>query len=1067
MRVRLELLARSCACDRVARVSTRRNCCGPCPSSYLFCHRRGHIDRFFLVSKTLLPAFSGVLSDWEVPWSPHAAQRAYLCQNFRALRSYQFFSPRKLPLERSDPSLSWSVAHQLAAAHPDVQAVGTGHCRELCEPRPDRSAAAHATSASLGVTLAQWARAAELWTLSAAGYSVLTGREKDIRPYLGRATLPCRRLAPVLHQDGPLSGAFGVSALVRILETVDAMWRRAQSSPSRFWADSLLDMYFNNHAVADQLRHSLKATEYATLALAWWQACFDRLGLGTFPHHRLQGKLQALRRRYDKSSKEAWRTEWVERMRLSLDGHGREAHAFVSSAVKKAPGPPRMEGVTSNDPVELVDAVSLQWFNRWHSTLPTAAAAEQAVNEYIAHVALDHRAHIDDVLAAVTPHSVHATLKTFSRHTAIGIDGMCFQWMASLPAPALADLADLIRQVVLALEWPRQTQLHLMVALAKKLGGFRLIAIASSFVRLTMRLVSHRFTKPWDRSVAHEGDTAAPGRNCQQAAVRRALRMEVATVLDEAAVLILWDAEAYYDLFDLPLLVPELRYTSFPPVPAALGLRTHRACRSLSVENAVAAPGFPGLSIIAGDASSTSLARGQTLRTVQATATRHPGTSLAQHVDDMSQLTIADSPVGALRGSIDAGLHLIYGLRLLKVKLSSKSVVLSNTKGLAAKVAKALHTAGIVARAVKWAEDVGVGTTAGAHRDTTALKARLRKAASKAWLARRLAAHRLRTARLVTGNILPTGEYGVQASGVAPARRTQLRKAAAMALTGHSFTRCFTSLLHLHLGADADPAVHLPVHHLRDWCATFLGAPAKEQRRIIQAWRTERDRLIPLDRRRRWANVRGPMSAAIAYLLEVGWQALSPHVFVTPDGRYSVNILAGPSSVAAFTVRYKATLIRRLWIRASREVGGDGLESGPPSFLARTRARKVATKVGAHHLLADIDRCATGGAALHTSADSPRPCRFCGDPETLAHRYRYCPGIQQIPDPHGFIRKGAWVFRLFTSDEFRDTSCLWARGLVPASLLSRDADLYEPDPRSAKAVGPFFGTRPVGLSHLH
>ena len=90
-----------------------------------------------------------------------------------------------------------------------------------------------------------------------------------------------------------------------------------------------------------------------------------------------------------------------------------------------------------------------------------------------------------------------------------------------------------------------------------------------------------------------------------------------------------------------------------------------------------------------------------------------------------------------------------------------------------------------------------------------------------------------------------------------------------MALTGHSFTRCLTSLLHLKLGADADPAVFIPVKHLQMWCDSFANATKGERSRLARAWRIERDRLRPLNRSQRWANVSGPVSATLAYLFEV------------------------------------------------------------------------------------------------------------------------------------------------------------------------------------------------------
>ena len=97
-----------------------------------------------------------------------------------------------------------------------------------------------------GAALAVWARAAELWTLSAAGENVTTGQEQAILPFLGRAVLPRRKRVPLLDtRRGPdhnVPVPFGSSEVVRILETLAALWRRIDTGAQQHWRKAFVDM---------------------------------------------------------------------------------------------------------------------------------------------------------------------------------------------------------------------------------------------------------------------------------------------------------------------------------------------------------------------------------------------------------------------------------------------------------------------------------------------------------------------------------------------------------------------------------------------------------------------------------------------------------------------------------------------------------------------------------------------------------------------------------------------------------------------------------------------------------
>ena len=73
----------------------------------------------------------------------------------------------------------------------------------------------------------------------------------------------------------------------------------------------------------------------------------------------------------------------------------------------------------------------------------------------------------------------------------------------------------------------------------------------------------------WDRRTAFAteevSDSAAPGSNARQAALRRQLLAEIATWNNKLCFQILWDIQAYYDAMRLEELIAAAKEADFPP----------------------------------------------------------------------------------------------------------------------------------------------------------------------------------------------------------------------------------------------------------------------------------------------------------------------------------------------------------------------------------------------------------------------------------------------------------------------------------------------------------------------
>ena len=125
-----------------------------------------------------------------------------------------------------------------------------------------------------------------------------------------------------------------------------------------------------------------------------------------------------------------------------------------------------------------------------------------------------------------------------------------------------------------------------MVALAKKFGGFRCIAILPCFYRLFGALNPDR-CQAWDAAGGLGGqvlDSAIPGSDAKYMIVARHLRSEVSTVLGRWCATILWDLAAFFDMIDLVALAEAVVKTSFPIDLFIIAGYMHTASRALRVD---------------------------------------------------------------------------------------------------------------------------------------------------------------------------------------------------------------------------------------------------------------------------------------------------------------------------------------------------------------------------------------------------------------------------------------------------------------------------------------------------
>ena len=212
--------------------------------------------------------------------------------------------------------------------------------------------------------------------------------------------------------------------------------------------------------------------------------------------------------------------------------------------------------------------------------------------------------------------------------------------------------------------------------------------------------------------------------------------------------------------------------------------------------------------------------------------------------------------------------------RQAKLVLSDKSVVVSSSNGAARQVAKEAARHGICISAAETAVDLGIATTACKRRDQTQAKKRAKKAGKRVgniFRMRKKASLGRFARKLHRTGAQPALVYGHQVLGTAPSLMLGLRRKACRAIAGKGFGRCMTTALALLMG-DEDPGLSLPQQLVSEWLQFWRRHP-EHHARVKRAWVTIYGELSGRPPERRWAKVKGAVSAIICTLLTAGWDA--------------------------------------------------------------------------------------------------------------------------------------------------------------------------------------------------
>ncbi len=1023
------------------------------PNAVITCHQgQGTLIDYCVMSRCLLPYVEKLEVVTEVPWKPHDGLRLVLKRCPRTVMVRTFVRPRPLkhvaaisgcgePLE-----LAWHDALSLVQSNAQSRGHQSEAARMQCRAAVAMGIGDEAES--LGIELATWAQATELQALARAGLHPGIA----CRPFLGRCGTPRFRTQPMARcprlsaESLRLPGGYGIAARLwatcRALaaKLLTALKRNAAAAEVCLMKERVLKLALREsgdlRAAWEAMTDSIDGAAglFAILAVCAPAAPESSVEAAVATFERLE---QAEAQRGREIATAAW-NRWVGQ---AISGGARLAHRWANlpNAVVADVTAPDAKG-----PLEVAKHHTAAWALQWKAG--NACKVEEAFEavKSLRHRAMSHPMHCAG-LDKVTPTALHEAARMFRRGTSIGADAVALEDILGASDESLEELCRIMHSTVRKLAMPRQTFMVLISLLGKKLGGSRGIAVCTTFYRLLLAVLKGE-VREWDVDIGLEGDSALPGRSPLEETAWRHLMMEQASLRGKFVGQLLWDLAKFFDSLNIPLLIKRAEELHFPIDQLVLGMQAHRAPRVLRVNGCCAEPiAATGASILAGCTLSTSLSRAFVRDPVSACGTvLEPNSAKCntyQHVDDVSQVVVADSEQAVVAGCVRAGLRIATAFVRSGLAISVKSVAVASSTRLAERIAMALGRAGQQIDATAVAEDLGVPTGCGSRRAVGAFKKRLARGLRRARRVRALVRADPRATKLYSTGVKPQQSYGSCVHGAAPSQVQSMRRAAVLCCAPAGVQACTTTLLAWRLGSQRDPAVATPLEQVKLWMKLWARASPTDRRDLRKAWARALPRVLL--RGVRWSRVAGPLQATMAVLGQCGWHPIEPDRWISPDGSEYAGLQWAPHANVAILVALEAVFIAAAWRSAQRHFLGKGLEAGTPDLGPARSARQWLRKHERWKEVKALDQVVCGGIWDEFRMGKIATCARCGKSGVGAyHRYWSCPKLLEHTDEH--VRKTQWMTALF-GREHAGLECLWGRGILPACVGVGSAALQAED----------------------
>ena len=327
-------------------------------------------------------------------------------------------------------------------------------------------------------------------------------------------------------------------------------------------------------------------------------------------------------------------------------------------------------------------------------------------------------------------------------------------------------------------------------------------------------------------------------------------------------------------------------------------------------------------------------------------------------------------------------------------------------------------------------------------------------------------AHRVRVSKMGS---LSAAIWGHQGLGLSPKQLRGLRSQAALAGRRQQLGSVDV-VFSLGEGNCCDPLRTVILQHWRTLHKLLFAQPMPEQ--YLRLWKITWTKLLTAPKR--WALVKGPVAAMVAYIQDLGVEASDPATWRFPAGslkgpglwrfeKDTVLVTPGLSTVHRVEEALRRLLQHTANQRISQQDAGTGANCGVDWSVPRKLLRKQTKRP--NHLTAL--RMVWQGAFFTTEKGAKRRCPLCQKHADLRHvllECRWWRGRGPSPPPHWQKLRKKWP-----------AESLWVRGLPPSNytdfptlppdlLLPCMSGICSPG-ISVNADGLVFGTDATGTTN--
>ena len=192
--------------------------------------------------------------------------------------------------------------------------------------------------------------------------------------------------------------------------------------------------------------------------------------------------------------------------------------------------------------------------------------------------------HQQQQLERLLPWAIRIAASTFPPGTGLGADNIAPRAFSRLSEEGLVALAFLFAQFELAGSWASVLDLVLIVLLPKPEGGFRLIGLFPTVVRIWMRARGVCVARPWEAAHAVPCLFGGAGMGAQRAAWEAAFSAEMAGHMDEHHLQALLDLVKAFETIPHDLLCRAATEKGYNIVILRLSIAAYRLSRAVRID---------------------------------------------------------------------------------------------------------------------------------------------------------------------------------------------------------------------------------------------------------------------------------------------------------------------------------------------------------------------------------------------------------------------------------------------------------------------------------------------------